>query len=81
MLDRGLRGFACGFSFSPLDTKVTETGDHKGRPYGKVDDGLFSKEYLMRAVTLTTWNENAGGVEKGDHKGRPYGRVGDGLFS
>ena len=55
MLDCGLRGFARGFSSSPLDTKVslaTETGDHKGRPYGKVGDGLFSKESFMQPNSL-----------------------------
>ena len=34
----------------------------------------------MRVVTLTTWNENAGGVETGDHKGRPYKKVDGGYF-
>ena len=42
-------------------------GDHEGRPYGTVGDGLVPSR------------QPAGPHGAGDHEGRPYGTVGDGL--
>ena len=51
------------------DSRITPTGGY----FQRNDRGSrLRSEYLMRVVTLTTWNEKGCGPEAGNHKGCPY---------